>query len=330
MNKETFSRIVADMLPDLLPEAYKDVKIEITKQFGINVDSEALCFKKEGLLVVPTMSIDDIYGIYESKGDMGEALSEIAKFVTEALDDNKLYSDLDQARKLIDENVVLRLINTESNKAMLENVPHRETNDCSVYYRIMYADDSGKMMSTVVTNAIAESAGYSEQELFDRAVENTKRLYPPQIKSMTEIMSESMNLSAEEMEELGFVSAGYTDQMIIISNTAGCYGAVYMLFDECLQEAAKRVGDNIYVLPSSLHEVIAVPEKDTLSVGQLSTMVEEINQFQVDPKDRLSNQVYHYDKDAREFTMVSDGINRSVTELVAEKSISYDKKVPVR
>ena len=51
---------------------------------------------------------------------------------------------------------------------------------------------------------------------------------------------------------------------------------------------------NFYILPSSLHECIAIPQSHS-DLGQLAEMVYEINMTQVELQDRLSTEVYQYD-----------------------------------
>ena len=68
------------------------------------------------------------------------------------------------------------------------------------------------------------------------------------------------------------------------------------------------------ILPSSIHEVIAV-SADFGSPDELAEMVYEINMDQVDINDRLSNQVYCYDKDLRTLRLATDTINKSLDDV---------------
>ena len=67
-------------------------------------------------------------------------------------------------------------------------------------------------------------------------------------------------------------------------------------------------------MPSSIHEVIAV-SADFGSPDELAEMVYEINMDQVDINDRLSNQVYCYDKDLRTLRLETDTINKSLDDV---------------
>ena len=67
-------------------------------------------------------------------------------------------------------------------------------------------------------------------------------------------------------------------------------------------------------MPLSIHEVIAV-STDFGSPDELAEMVYEMNMDQVDINDRLSNQVYCYDKDLRTLRLATDTINKSLDDV---------------
>mgnify|MGYP004699002929 FL=1 len=116
------------------------------------------------------------------------------------------------------------------------------------------------------------------------------------------------------------------DQMMwVITNDRGINGAVSMLYEEKLHTLAEKLESDLYILPSSVHEVIAV----SASMGepnQLAEMVAEINMAQVSLEERLSNQVYHYDKDLRKLTLATDTPNKRLDGIVAEPPLVYETK----
>lgn len=59
---------------------------------------------------------------------------------------------------------------------------------------------------------------------------------------------------------------------------------------------------------------------------ELAQMVAEINMGQVELADRLSNQVYHYDKDLRKLTMATDTPNKRLDGIVTEPVLIYETK----
>jgi len=64
--------------------------------------------------------------------------------------------------------------------------------------------------------------------------------------------------------------------------------------------------------------------------NELAQMVNEINMDQVSLDERLSNQVYHYDKDLRKLSLATDTPNKRLDCIVAEPAQIYDSKNPTR
>lgn len=59
------------------------------------------------------------------------------------------------------------------------------------------------------------------------------------------------------------------------------------------------LGKNFYVLPSSIHEVLIVPDNGDMQAKELESMVKEVNATQVAPADLLSDKVQYYDRAAK-------------------------------
>ena len=81
--------------------------------------------------------------------------------------------------------------------------------------------------------------------------------------------------------------------MYVLTSRYGYLGAAAMLYENVLKRFAESLDSDLYILPSSVHEVILLPiwgqEKEILQ-----NMVGEINEKEVQKKDILSNTVYRY------------------------------------
>ena len=117
--------------------------------------------------------------------------------------------------------------------------------------------------------------------------------------------------------------------MWVISNEKGINGAASMLYENELHELAENLESDLYILPSSVHEVLAVSTELT-DPEELAQMVAEVNMQKVALEERLSNQVYHYDKDLRKLTLATDTPNKRLDGIVAEPQLVYDAKEKAR
>lgn len=258
-------------------------------------------------VTVPRGLITCMYEKYQSCGDLEETLMAACDLMAMEFAKTPQVVDVDSLYKDADEKVVFQLINTEQNKSFLEQVPHREFQDLSIIYKLVVNADTESIQSIKVTNSLAERLGMNEEQLFKYAAENTRRILPPRIRNMNDVMKE-MFLSdgmPEEIAEMMIREVPPEQTLWIISNNRGIDGAVSMLYENELHELAENLESDLYILPSSVHEVLAVSTELT-EPEELAQMVAEVNMQKVALEERLSNQVYHYDKDLRKAARLQD------------------------
>ena len=269
-------------------------------------------------------SSDLMYKEYLRTGDLQETMQNAAEAMDKAFQQTVLPPlDLQAAK----DNIIFQLVNTIQNEDMLQKMPHREFQDLSIIYRWVVSMDEKGFSSTMINNNLAKELGMGEEQLFKAAAENTRRILPPTVKSMNEVMREMFIADGmpPSMADLMIGEMEPEQTMWVISNECKISGAASMLYEDKLHKLAEKVGSDLYVMPSSVHEVIAV----SVNMGepeQLAQMVAEINMDQVELGERLSNQVYHYDKDLRKITLATDTPNKRLDGVVAEQGHIYEAK----
>ena len=81
----------------------------------------------------------------------------------------------------------------------------------------------------------------------------------------------------------------------MLSNERGIIGAAAMLYTNQLEDIANMQESDLYVIPSSIHEVITVPIHDA-NPEHLSEMVMDANRTVLKPADILSDNLYYYSR----------------------------------
>ena len=66
---------------------------------------------------------------------------------------------------------------------------------------------------------------------------------------------------------------------------------------------AQKLGKDLYILPSSIHEVILLPKLPIFEKNELVNMVREVNTEGVAADEILSDNVYEYNRNERLITM---------------------------
>lgn len=325
MNYEIFKEVVAEKFMDYMPEQYQGMRLRVEPVNKVNkvLDGITLVGSGAGRSVSPTLYINHMYEHYLETENLQEVLQSAARRMDMAFKEMPEVGDvnLESAK----DNIVFQVINTLQNEDMLRDMPHREFQDLSIIYRWVVKVDENGIQSSAIRNNLAEQLGMNEEQLFKCAVENTRRIFPPTVKSMNDVIRE-MFISDGMPAEVADMMIGEMPEdkmMWVISNDRGINGAGSMLYEDNLHKLAIKLETDLYILPSSVHECIAV----STNVGdpyELAEMVSEINMGQVALEDRLSNQVYHYDKDARRLTLATDTPNKRLDGMVAEAQLIYD------
>ena len=328
MNYETFKGIVENEFLASLGPDFADLKLEVRPITKVNVTLDALNIVSPGspTQIVPTIYINDMYEKYKQTGDLTSIIGETAKVLKSAMEEGERLLekiDLDNAQ----DNIIFQIINREQNKELLSTTPYRNFEDLAIIYRLVIEINEDGIASCIIHDNMAEHLGLSEEDLFRAAVINTKEKFPPVVMTMEQVMRDIFEKDGmpEEVIEMMIPALPEDQQMYVITNERGVNGAISMIYEEELFKLSEKVGDDLYILPSSVHEVIAV----SASMGEpeeLAEMVRAINMDQVAMDERLSNQVYKYDRNTRTLKQVTDTPNKSLTESVAEQSLIYDKQ----
>ena len=190
--------------------------------------------------------------------------------------------------------LVMRIVNAGWNAENLQGIPHRDFLDLAIVYHVMISDfDSSSTMTSPVNGNMIFEWGVSENELYEAAMENMKKNLPETFQSMASI------LGFKEDPDMG-------SPLYVLSNSGGVYGATALLYGEALKKMAERTGSDIYILPSSIHEVLLLPANhETVCEKDLLDMVWTINRTQVERQDWLSDNIYRYCRASGHISVIS-------------------------
>lgn len=273
-----------------------DVSIrEVLKNNGTILHGFSMSPKDGGFSISPTIYMEDFFSKVQDGMDISDAIERIFSTFDSHIDksqDIKFTGELLTDPDYVRTHVFMTLVNKEKNAELLADAPHKDFYDLSVEYRIRVniGDESEGVGSILIKNNILDMSGVKADELHDLAMKNTRANFGVTVRTMRDVMVSMMGEDAAmflppEDEML---------PMYIISNDNNINGAVNILYDDALAQISERVGGDLVVLPSSVHEVICVPV-DVSSVEDLTAMVQSVNAGQVAPEEQLSDNVYMYD-----------------------------------
>lgn len=193
----------------------------------------------------------------------------------------------------------IKVVNYKKNQGLLEMLPHRRFLDLAAVYCCMADLAEGGRGTALVNKSHMRMWGIQQEELERCAYASHRRRGKMEIKSINEAILEIGGCSAWEAKEN--MGAGPV-RVHVASDTGNVCGASILLFPGEFETLAEHYGSDLYLLPSSIYEVMALPA-DGEEPRELSDMVREINQTQVLPEEQLSDSVYRYSRESREITL---------------------------
>ena len=190
------------------------------------------------------------------------------------------------------EKLSVEVISADANADLLANVPHDRMEDLAVVYRFVMESSEDGRASILVTNNLMDRMGVSHEQLRADALENSPEIRPVVIMGMNEVMKEMID---PEVYEMFGIPDDAEETMYVATVPDKNSGAGVIAYQDFMDQAAERVGGDFFVLPSSINEILLVPDNGDMTADALRDMVKDVNAKEVSPEERLSDNVYHYD-----------------------------------
>lgn len=287
MEIKEFSQKVCKTVGDSLGENYNVGLKEVRKNNDVLL--HGLTIQEKDHNVAPTIYLEHFWRAYEEGASFSEVIDRLMAVYGQdgpaCSVDMEFFTDFEKVR----DRICYRLIGTEENRTLLEDVPHVEFLDLAVCFFYAYSGPVLGEGSILVHNSHMKAWGTSVAELMSLARENTPRLFPSQCSTMEEVLEE---IVGERKQEATFAREV---PMKVLTNNRRLNGAVCMVYQGVLEQIAEELGNSLYILPSSIHEVILLAEEETAAPRELKKMIVEVNSTQVAPEEVLSNSLYRYD-----------------------------------
>lgn len=298
MEFTSFTTLVREEVERRTGDNYRVRLNDVTKNNGVVL--RGLTVMQDDSNISPTIYLNNYYEEYIN----GRAtLINVVNDVMDTYHRNKVNQSVDMRYFLnyesVKQSIVYKLVNTEKNKTLLEDIPHIEFLDLSIVFQCLIAQEDLGTASILIHNVHMKLWDISVEELYREAKENTQRLQGYEIKSMTEVLCEIMK--AENLEEFDYEECRQelsdSVPMYVLSNKSRVEGAACMLYPNLIQDFADAIGSSFYIIPSSIHELLLLPAKEDRESREIKSMICEINDTQVSTEEILSYSLYFYDRE---------------------------------
>ena len=295
----------AEEVSRALRDKFENIETEIRKVDKVNGSYLGIVVREEGSSVAPTLYMDAAFAAYASgKASFQDVFDDLCLSLEEAKKDGLEFdleglNDYDQVKK----NLIVEVISATTNKELLDTVPHMLLEDLAIIYRFIVNAPVGKG-TVLVTNTLLDQFGVTSQQLHTDALTYAPLNDPLTMKDLGSFMTRMLG---GEVPEGAFDA---TSNIYIASNISGTYGAGVLVYDDFFEKAVEKMHGSFYIIPSSIHELLLVPENGEIDCEMLTSMVKEVNCTTVHPSERLSDNVYHYDSEEGIFELGENYILR--------------------
>ncbi len=303
MNFEEFkNNLAADVKEKLEASTGKEFEVEARTVEKMNESYEGLTVKPVDGEIGVNLNATNLYKDYENGHDYSQIVDGAAHVAEEALV-NRPDFDIDSFKdyEKMKDTLAIEIVSAERNKGTLENVPHKNIEDMAVVYRFVLGDTAAGTGSILVTNQMLDNYGITADQLHEDALRNAPEIRPLVIEGMAEVLAKQMGV--EDLEMLGFNIPPEQEQMFVASVEGNIHGAGVLAYQNFMDQAAERAGGSFFILPSSIHEVLIIPDNGKFDTASLEQMVREVNATTVDISEQLTDSVYHYDAEAKVFEL---------------------------
>lgn len=300
MNFNEFEKEILLYFRETLGDEYTVSINEVRK--NNNIVMNGLLMKKKEQTITPNIYLNRYYEQYIEGEELQQIKDDIWKAYVEAIDSfsgKNLTFEMDLEKQK--DKIVYRLVNYQTNKEKLDQFPHIRFLDLAITFHC-FVDLSEETLSMIpVSKELAKRWNLDAKGLLSYAHKNTPRLFPVAYNTL-ECMIKNM-IGEKQFEEM-FQENNEVMPMYVVTNESRVNGATVMLYEEMFQEIAKQIGDKLFILPSSIHEVIVMPYDEEIDSEHLVLLVSEVNLTQVPWEDVLSNHIYLYDCKTKSFEIL--------------------------
>lgn len=265
---------------------------QVEKNNGVVLKS--VIINEPGLKIAPQIYIDRfIEGLENGTATVGEVVDYIVESYKKGRQDGERFKAITSCltKEAILNNVTYQVVNREKNMNRLQQAPFKIILDLAALYRVVVSKSGEGNASFLVSNSLMEMYGISINELEEAAKKNTEG-GGFIIRTLAGVLHGKEQAPEEQ------------PQMYILTNKEMINGAAVILYESYFQHLADVVKEDLIIIPSSIHEVLAVPDDGKVSVNDIKNMVKEINNDVVSEQEILSYSVYKYSREEGKLMIV--------------------------
>lgn len=299
MSYEQFVERVEEKLKGRLDGGRTLYVREATKNNG--KERKGVVFCEPGVNVSPTIYLEEYYERYQQGCSLEQVADQIMSLYSHVRMQHSWEGEFVTKYVNVRPRLIYQLISRERNRELLLQVPHFPCLDLAIVFHVLVdMKEEDRIATMLVRNEHLKWWRVTREEIYREACANTQKLLPERFTTLYALLAGSGE-GADALEKEPGEEPGCS--MYVLSNCIRNFGAAAVLYRNVLKNIGKYLEEDFYVLPSSVHEVIIVPDSSAPSWQETAAIVKEINETQVREEEVLSDVPYHYRREEDRLAM---------------------------
>jgi hypothetical protein len=293
MYQQFISHFPDDVKNALEDEGIKIEALQLSKVQKVNESYDAITVVIPNNNLSPIINVGDFYRLHRQGVSHSKLKKMVAEVVKRSLE-NSLSLDTEALNNYekVKPYLYVEAMSAKSNFDLMRKIPHRRMEDIASVYRIDLEAFGIKGATTRVSYQMLTKFGVSIEQLHKDAVENTSKNRPVVLEGLLETMYKMT--SHKDIDPYGLNKP--KNENAYVATVQGLEkGACVMFYESFFEQAAEKLEGDFYVIPSSIHELVLVKDNGAHGANELLNLVKWNNENKVDPCERLTDNVYHYD-----------------------------------
>ncbi len=270
----------AERLNELVEEEGKNFTVKYVQRWKINKMLEGYALLKPGKNTYPI--------VYNHESIIQMSDKELIEYMENILEGDQPTQEevinLMKNTDYIKGNLYMSLISLDRNIEGLkqEDIFFIPLEDMAItfYIRIEFGESIGKIR---VKNDLLKALNLTKEEVFLYAKENLEKHY---------YIAPIENIIKEYIEDFPLEEADKKIKILVVTTKDNDEGAALMVSEKVMDKLEKQFSSKFLILPSSIHEFIAVPYKSKDDIRSCKKMVQEVNNTVLSPNEYLSDNVF--------------------------------------
>ena len=301
MNIKEFMDYVAENVKEYLPPAFENASVTVNEVYKNNdTVLHGILIRNEGEDVTPQIYLDKLYQQYLDGRDIEDCVGSVAdvRIETDTQEigrpDLSFLSDYEEVKPRL----MMKICDKDMNVENLQDKVKTLHGDFIATYSVKINETNSGIASMAVRPELLKQWDVTVDQLHADAVAADKSRVPV----LMDLADMIMNIEKSDLSSMNFLQMGEAhpriepNSLMCLTNGDKMNGASLILHDDVMKQVGEIMGTDYYVLPSSIHETLIVPDNSFHNVEELNAMVKEVNSTIVDPEEVLSDKVQHYDR----------------------------------